>query len=648
MRAEVDVRPVREPRRARPTRGKTRTVRRGRLALWLGVLLVLGLLVVGLAFAGSGDRLAAGIRVADVHVSGLTPAEAERKLAGRAAPLASVPVTFVAGDRRFKLAPERLDLEVDWGATLAKARSAGAWPLPFRGLKRIAVRLFGADVDPVAGVYDAGLAYEVNRIAGGLDRPARSAAVVLDGLRPRIIGSQPGARLENAAARKTIVAALAGFSRKPVELPVLTADPPVTTAELEPVLAQVRTALARPVRFGWDGGHWRVQPREVAKLLQLPADGRTKLEIGGAYATTYFSRLARAVEHRPKNATFAVTGKRSVRVVPARDGLALDATATAKALLAAALATGRRDAELVVREQQASFTTEEAKALGVTREIARYSTFYAGDADRITNLTRAVKLLNDTRIGPGTTFSFNGVVGRRTEGRGFRPAPVIVGGEYEVGVGGGVSQVATTVFNAAWEAGLKITDRTAHALYISRYPPGRDATVNYPDIDLKFENDTGGWLVMQASPTTTGIAIALLGKPTGRRVVSQAGELEEIAPPRVKRVPDPGLFVGETVVEASGVPAQSITVERIVYQHGEVLYDETWRTTYQSEPKIVRFGTIPIPVVEEPAAPAEPQGETQTASTTTTEATPTTTGQTGTTQTGTGETGTGQTTTGRG
>jgi hypothetical protein len=181
-----------------------------------------------------------------------------------------------------------------------------------------------------------------------------------------------------------------------------------------------------------------------------------------------------------------------------------------------------------------------------------------------------------------------------------------VNGAYEEGVGGGVSQVATTVFNAAWEAGLKITERTAHDLYISRYPLGRDATVNFPDIDLQFMNDTGNWLFMRAVSGETGIAITLLGAPTERKVVSNAGPLREVGPPRVKKILDPTLFEGERVVVEDGEPARSIAVTRKVYEDGKVLYSETWTTTYRSEAKTVRVGTLTRPTPPPPPAAAPP------------------------------------------
>ena len=631
MRAEAGVRPVRRPRAAPSRRRGFRAVQpRRRILAGAGAVVLALVLIVGVAFSGSDARIAAGVEVAGVKVSGLTAEQAEKKLSERAASLAEVPVTFTGGGRSWRISPMDLELSVDWPATLAEARAAGDWPLPFRGLKRVTVRLFGAEVAPRADVYEAGLKFELGRIAASVDRKSKSASIVLNGVTPRLEPARDGTKIDLQAAEEAVVSALAGFSRKPVALPIHVDKAPVGTEELRPVLDDVRTAVSRRVRLGWHGTRWMVSRERLAKLLSLPRGGSKELTIGGPYATLYFKRLSRAFADPPKNAQFEVQSNRSVRVVRAQKGRVLDAPATASALLEAALSSGKRSAELVIKEAEPSFTTKEAKELGITRELVRYSTFYTGTADRITNLKLATTLLDGTRIAPGATFSFNREVGPRTEARGFRSAPVIIGSKYEEGVGGGVSQVATTVFNAAWEAGLKIKERTAHALYISRYPLGRDATVNYPEIDLKFVNDTKRWLVMRAVPTETGIAISLLGAPTGRRVVSVAGELQEIGPAKIKRVPDPGLFVGEKVIEEFGSPPRAVTVTRTVYVGNRVLYGETWRTAYQSEPRVIRFGTIPVPEAEPEAPPPD-----ETTPTETTPTTPTTTAPTGTTPTST-------------
>jgi len=289
-----------------------------------------------------------------------------------------------------------------------------------------------------------------------------------------------------------------------------------------------------------------------------------------------------------------------VRVVHARPGRELNVAATSAALLRAASRPTNRVAAIVVAEFQPRLTTAEAQALEVERQLASYSTLYAGTADRINNLQLAIEILDGARIAPGETWSFNEFVGPRTAERGFRTAPVIMDGEYAEDIGGGVSQVATTVFNAAWEAGIKIAERHAHALYISRYPDGRDATVNYPDVDLKLLNDTPRWIVLKASYDESGIIVRLLGGGPERRVESIPGELEVTGPPQTEHEPDPTLYEGDRIVEFAGEPSREIRVERTIYEGGEVLARQTWYTHYSYEARIVRYGTKPHP---EPVAP---------------------------------------------
>jgi len=200
---------------------------------------------------------------------------------------------------------------------------------------------------------------------------------------------------------------------------------------------------------------------------------------------------------------------------------------------------------------------------------------------------------------------------------------VIINGELQTGLGGGVCQVSTTVFNAAYEAGLKITARTNHALYISHYPLGRDATVNYPDTDLRFVNDTPHWLLVRTFVGSYSLTVSLYGTPQHRRVESVAAPLVVTAPPPVVRTEDPSLPEGSTVIEDGGTPAQSTHVERKVYTaSGRLLYDDTWYSSYRAEPELQRVGT------KAPPPPKKKPPETTTTGTTTggTTTTPTTTG----------------------
>ncbi len=553
------------------------------------------LVAAGLLFAGSASRMAAGVTIAGVNVGGLTEDEAQAKLEQVAARYESVPVVFTAGEERFPLRPSTLDVQADWAAAAEEAIGKGDDPFPIRGLERLWLRLAGADVEPSADVYDAALDERLARIAAEVSQPAREAAIVLRGLEPVIVPGQPGRELDKEAAAGVVVAALAGFERVETPLPVMVDPAEVTRDTLAPVAAQLRVVLSAPVRLTYKGATFTITSGEMAQLLALPAEGATRLRIKRDGAARRLENVARGLARPPRNADFAVRADGRVRIVPSRPGRELDVAATSAALLAAASRPADRTAALVVADVKPRMTTREARSLRIERQLASYATLYAGTADRINNLQLAMELLDGARIAPGAVWSFNEYVGPRTEERGFRTAPVILDGEYAEGIGGGVSQVATTVFNAAWESGLKIAERRPHALYISRYPDGRDATVNYPDVDLKIRNDTPRWVVIKASYDESGILVRMLGGGPVRRVESIAGELEVTGRPRTEREPDPTLYEGERVVEFGGEPSREIRVERIVYQGGEVLYRESWYTSYRYEARIVRVGTKPRP-----------------------------------------------------
>src|SRR5437660_8558854 len=122
--------------------------------------------------------------------------------------------------------------------------------------------------------------------------------------------------------------------------------------------------------------------------------------------------------------------------------------------------------------------------MGVTGLVSSYTTYFGGVPNRIHNVQLVARLIDGKLIAPGATFSFNKTTGERNAAKGFLEAPVIVNGELTTGLGGGVCQVSTTVFNAAFEAGLPIIERTNHALDISHYPQGRDATVDHATVDV--------------------------------------------------------------------------------------------------------------------------------------------------------------------
>jgi vancomycin resistance protein YoaR len=588
---------VRPQRRRHPRTRAQRRVFWQRTAI-LAALAALAATALGLAFAGSSDRLADGVRIAGIDVGGKTPEEAERILSGRAATLAAVPVTFRVGDHEWRLEPRRLGIQVDWDAAVDAVRRQGEGFGPLRGFKRLDLRFFGADVAPPTQAYDAALNYWLDRIERTVNVPHREAAIVLHRLAPRIVPSRSGRVLDRRAATATIVRALASLQREPVGLPVRVDRPSVTANDLKVPAAQVRTALSARVHLTLGATRWSLRPARIARLLELPADGSRTLDVGGTGASSWFAALSKRVDTQPRDATWAIYSNGRVRVVPDRPGYQLDVPRSAKAVLGAALVTDPtlRSAKLVVEKDEADRSTDEARAMQITGLVSSYQTFYGGDPNRIHNVQLVSHLVDGHVIAPGATFSFNQATGERSADKGFREAPVIINGELQTGLGGGVCQVSTTVFNAAYEAGLPIVSRTNHALYISHYPQGRDATVNYPDVDLKFVNDTGHWLLVRTWVGSSSLTVALYGTPVHRRVVSETAPLKVAGPIPIKRVSDSSLEKGEQVVEESGSPPRTTSVHRLVYSAaGKLLLDSVFYSSYRGEPRVIRFGTKPKP-----------------------------------------------------
>ena len=589
------------------------------IARWVLVsltLLAVLTALVGLAFAGSSVRIADGVQIAGVEVGGLTKNEARALLERRFDGVARVPVVFTAGGEEYPIKATTLGVEADWTTAIESAAREGEGFGPVRGFKRLQTRFFGSEIAPPVQVYEAALEFKLAGLAKAIDQRHVEAKLVRRGLAVEVVPGQAGRRLARGMAEEQIVRALARLDRgQPVALPVLLDPVEVTAADLAPAATQARTALSAPVRLEYEGTRWKLPRWRIAELLSLPVGGATDLAIAGPGAEAWFKKLRKTVERAPVDAAFAVEPG-GISVVPDKDGLSVDVPATAKALLAAATSATARTAPLSVRTAPAERSTADAKAMGINGVVGSYYTTYGGIPSRLHNVALVAQLIDGALIAPGETFSFNGTTGERTAEKGFEEAPVIINGELQTGLGGGICQVSTTLFNAVYEAGLEIDERTNHALYISHYPLGRDATVNYPDLDLKFTNDTDNWLLLRTFVGSGSLTVNLYGTPQNRRVETTAQPLRVVGAPTIRRVPDPTLEKGTSEVDEYGQPSRSTSVSRKVYAaDGAVLHEDTWYSSYRSEPKVVRVGTKPKPKPE--AKPKPTKAETTVPTTTT-------------------------------
>jgi vancomycin resistance protein YoaR len=583
-----------------------------RRALYVVAPVVLVVGVVGLVFAGSASTLAAGTTIDGVDVGGLAARQAVSLLEAKEAAVASVPVTFTAAGKEFRYSASELGVQSDWHRAVADAQRAGDGFWPVQAFRRLRTRVVGHSVSAPVSAYPSPLQYAVAQIATAVDVPYRDAALVRHGLTISVAAERAGRSLNRGAASAAIVRALGGL-RHPssAALDVASAAPHVTALRLAGAARRARIVVSAPVSLQYGTTTWRLPRWRLAQLLSLPSNGATRLTIAGPAADAYFARLGKTVGRKPVDATFRVLAGNAIGIVRSKPGLALDTLATSHAILVAASSVPDRHALVVVRTQQPARTTEKARAMGIVGEVSSYSTTYGGTPGRLHNVALVAKLIDDKLIAPGATFSFNKATGERTAAKGFEVAPVIINGEVTTGLGGGVCQVSTTTFNAAFDAGLPITERTNHALFISHYPLGRDATVNYPDVDLKFGNDTGHWLLVRTFVSTGALTVTIYGTPQNRRVESEVSPLSVVGPMPVTVIKDPALKKGEQVIDHVGAPATATTVTRKVYSpDGKLLHDDVWNSHYVGDTQIVRVGTkkppkkkpvAPVPALNAPA-----------------------------------------------
>ena len=437
--------------------------------------------------------------------------------------------------------PARAGLSIDVPATVATAQ-ARCWN-PWHLLDALTG---GDEVEPVVAVDRARLRAAVDRLAARVDRDTVEGSVRF-GAAGAVHPVLPVAGL--ALARERAATALAegylgGYLRggSPVVLPAREDPPEVSAAEVTRVAEQVATpATASDLTLTVAGTSVVVQPRVVAAALTFVDDGSGRLQPaldGAALHAALVEQLA-AVESPAVDATFRVRSGRPT-VVPARPGReVLPATLSAAVLPVLTQSGAARTATVPLEPSEPALTTAAAQALGVVERVSSFTTYYPSDfPPRLQNIHRAADLMDRTLVLPGKVFSLNRTVGERTEARGFAAGFIINNGKLEVDFGGGVSQLTTTVFNAAYFAGLEIVEHHPHSFYISRYPEGREATVAWGFKDLRFRNDSPHGVFVTTSYTDSSVTVNVYG--TKRyRIESVKGARYAVKPFQVVDDPRP-------------------------------------------------------------------------------------------------------------
>ena len=529
----------------------------------LGVAVVWALLFV---LAGSG--VPRGTTVLGVDIGGLSPQQAQAKLATAIGPKAVAPLAVGVGATHVPVDPVKAGLTFDAAATVQGAGTRSLNPFSLVG------SLFGGSaVQPVVVVDQTKLDASVATVAKTVDRPGREGGISFAGGRATAIEPSAGSGIDRAKAAQTLRTEFLRSTK--IDLATTTLNPTVSAEEVARALdAFGRPAVSGPVRLTVTTLTFPVAPRTFAPFLSMKADqGRLVPAVNGAGLKQALSRPLAGVERPAVDAKFSLTGG-SPSVVASQSGLAVPADQLAAAFLAALPKTTDRVAVVKLVEVQPKLTTAQANTLGIKEKVASFTTHYPYAAYRLQNIHRAATLIDGTVLLPGQVFSLNKIVGERTAANGFAIGFIINNGKFEKDYGGGTSQVATTTFNAAFFAGLKIVTHKAHSLYSSRYPAGREATVAWPSVDLQFQNDSGHAVIVDSSFTDSSVTVTIWG--------TKVWNIDSVSSARYNQRAYPTVYDATAAcIPSGGVDGFDIDVTR-VFKHGStVVKNEKFHTHYQ-------------------------------------------------------------------
>ena len=509
-------------------------------------------------------------------MGGLAFADAEQTLRVQIEPRTTRPVPVTVGDATSTIDAKTAGLAVDWTATIARAEHQ-----PLNPVTRIASFFTTRETGVVTKSDPAALEAVLSELKPAFDKPAVEGNVRFEGTTPQPVQPVAGQELDVPAAAAALTRDWA--SGRPVALPLRRIEPTTTANDVTDVLAKVaKPAVAAPITItGENDTTATLIPQDIAAALTFrpdPAAGLVPELNQDAIAKVLRPQLA-ASETPGRDATLDFTGAIPV-VVPSQDGRGVDYPATVKALLPVLTAHAPRQLAAVYGEQPAKLTTEGLSKLGISAIIGEFTTRgFAADSGM--NIKRAADQINGTIVQPGATFSLNGATNPRDAAHGYIEAGIIEDGHPARGIGGGVSQVATTLYNAAYFAGMTNVEHKEHSFYISRYPAGREATVFDNLIDLKFRNDNPTAVMIQTVWAPGSITVRIYG--TKRYdVTSTTGPRTNPTDPKTVTIPD-----GEQCTPSKGAPGFTVTDTRTLkdISTGQV-HTETRTVRYNPSPII--------------------------------------------------------------
>ncbi len=568
-------------------------------AALVGLALVLVLLTVRATHA---ERIFPALAVADVPVGGMSFGSAAAVIVDRANTIESSSITVTHGDRSWSSTLRDVGVSVDEEEAFARAVRYGREESALRRLRSTAGLVRSGeqialpitlDHQQLDGWFDA--------IDRDLGTPPRNATVEVQGANVVIVPEVDGSVVDRPRARAEIESRLQSLKPIAIELPVSTEIARVRAVDLEPARDLLLRAMSHPVQVSNAGGLWTLPPTDIATFLTQGVapneDGSRAIRLGldrEAMAIWLEERLGTAIEREPVDAEVGWDGDQLVSVVPSVDGVRLDAAKLAELVEGRFFGEGGT-VEAPLTYIKPKIDSGNLEMLGITTFLGSGQSNYSGSSDgRATNVAVGASLLNGTLIPPWGEFSFNQAIGGWiSEDKGFVEAQVIDGERIGQDIGGGICQVSTTVFRAAYLAGLPVTEWWPHRFRIGFYEydgwePGLDASILQPTedpatwADFKFENPSDTWMLVESWTDGVNVVVNIYGADLGYQVESTGPEWgDKTQMLRPQEVVDDELDPGTVMLSQVAGIGEELSHYRVVRdRNGDLLWERSFYTKY--------------------------------------------------------------------
>ena len=587
------------------------------IAIFAGCIIGTGLLIAfGLGIqVWLAGRITPGVSVSGIDVGGMTPQEAALILNDQVSYLEEGRILLRDGEQTWLLTPAQLGMYMEPESTAAHAFEIGRdGNLIARLNEQWMAWRYGQSISP-SFIFDQRVAYmQVKQVASLIDKPVIEAELGLNGAEVVVRSGQIGRTVNIDATIEKIALLLHQMQDGMVEL-VIEETPPYIL-EVEEQAALAKKILSQPLILtaeNAEGSPWEFDINTLAANLRIEriidGDGnRYQVGINSDFLKDFLNQISPSLKLDPKDAHYIFNDEtHELEVIEsAIIGRELNIDATIKAIQEQ-IVTDKSHEVALVFDINKPFLTNDVKGtdLGITELVhEEVSYFYGSSSDRVHNIIVSSSKFHGVMVPPGATFSMAEALGDITLENGYAEALIIAGGQTIQGVGGGVCQVSTTLFRAAFFAGFPIVERYPHAYRVSYYEKvagnridqrlaGLDATVFVPIVDFKFINDTSNWLLMETyvNPTYSSIVWKFYSTSDGRQVNwSTTGVTNVIEAPEPKYVENPDLNEGQIKQIDWAADGADVTVSRTVTRNGEVIITDTIFTRYRPWRAVYEYG----------------------------------------------------------